>query len=321
MPQTIEVVGGAAFEHPHRQISIARDATSGRIAIAYVKPQNNSIRLAVSDDEGANFSLSTVNLTSGTTVSDPSVGLSGGNTTHVAFIQDTDVVYATRTGAAAFTEQRQSGVVPTSSISLAVDAMGNPGVAWFAIAGTNSADLGFWRPGSTSATVASGAMTDLSPIDRRPSVTLTFVGTTPHVAFHLLNTIAVDATQLWYAHATDTGATWSTPIAIPRNSSMANEFHSTQWYQALFVESATKISVAAPWSSIGTQINCNGPKLARSTDGTTFTTCSPAGTPIQRGGDWITMWSHKPGKITLVFHYDNRANPNLKAGIVMWREP
>ena len=150
---------------------------------------------------------------------------------------------------------------------------------------------------------------------------LTFVGTTPHLAFHLQKAVANDATQLWYAKASDSGSTWETPIAIPRNSSSTTEFHSTQWYEAISIQATGRVSVAAPWSSIGTQVNCNGPKLARSTDGLSFTTCSPMGSPVQRAGDWISMWSHRAGKETIVFSYDNRANPTLKAGIALWREP
>jgi hypothetical protein len=79
--------------------------------------------------------------------------------------------------------------------------------------------------------------------------------------------------------------------------------------------------VAANWEALGTPSNCNGPKLARSADGMTFTTCSPANTPLQRAGQWVTLWQHRPGKLTLLFHYEPRANPNMPGGIVMWREP
>ncbi len=322
--QTIEVVGGAVTQNPDRQISLARDADTGRIAIAYVKAQNNTVRLAISDDEGAHFSLSTVSDSAVTPfMSNPSVGLAG-STTHVAYVQGNELQYRKSVAGAAFTSPSPLAVTLAqhAALSLGVDSAGNPGVAFFVDVAGTSADLAFWRPGSSAVTVASADMLDLAVESRRPSVSLTFVGTTPHLAFHLQKADAVDATQLWYAKASDAGATWSAPIAIPRNSSSATEFHSTQWYQAISVESTGRVSISAPWSAIGTQVNCNGPKLARAPDGLSFTTCSPAGSPVQRGGDWVSMWSHRVGKQTMVFVYDvSRNNPNLKPGVVMWREP
>jgi hypothetical protein len=316
--KTIEVVGGAAFVHPNRQISIAREPVTGRIAIAYIKPQDNSVRVAFSDDEGANFSLTTVATGTGT-VSNPSLGLVG-DTIHVAFDDGGNLAYRKRVGSGAWTDELTGSVLVTGPISLAVDSAGNVGIA-FMISTGMSADLGFWRPGNaTPAVIATADNLDLTVAGREPSVTLTFVGTTPNVAYHLRKLPDADATELWYLKSTDSGSTWGTPIAIPRNSS-GTEVHSTRYYQALAVDPSGRVSVAAPWSATGTQTNCNGPKLSRAADGMNFMTCSPAGSPIQRGGDWINLWTHKAAKQTLVFHYDSRSNPSIKAGIVVWREP
>ena len=76
-------------------------------------------------------------------------------------------------------------------------------------------------------------------------MSLTFVGTTPHLAYHLRKLPDADATELWYLKSSDTGTTWGTPIAIPRNSSSATEFHSTRYYQALTIEPSGRVSVAA----------------------------------------------------------------------------
>lgn len=319
-PKTIEVVGGTLARPGDRNISLTRDASTGRIVIAYVKPQTNTIRLAISDDEGANFSLSTVDdETHAALDSNPSVASHNG-VLHIAFLQGSSLVYRTKTGTAAWVDASPSGItVGSPAVSLAVDSAGNAAVAFFVTVNATSADLAFWRPGTNAAAVASADMLDVTVSGRQPSVSLTFDGTTPHLAYHLQKLDAADATQLWYLASTDTGTTWATPVAIPRNSD-GTKFHSTQWYQAIAVESGGKVSVAAPWSAEGTQTNCNGPKLARSTDGLTFVTCSPALSPVQRGGDYVSLWSHRAGKLTLIFAYDSRTNPSIKPGVVMWRE-
>ena len=317
--KTIEVVGGAAFVHPNRQISIAREPVTGRIAIAYIKSQDNSVRVAFSDDEGANFSLTTVATGVGT-VSNPSLGLVG-DTMHVAFDDGGNLAYRKRVGSGAWTDELTGSVSVTGPISLAVDSAGNVGIA-FLISNGMTADLGFWRPGNAApAVIATADNLDLTVAGRQPSVTLAFVGTTPNVAYHLRKLPDTDATELWYLKSSDSGSTWGTPIAIPRNSSTAG-VHSTRNYQALAIEPSGRVSVAAPWSSTGdNQTNCKGPKLSRAADGVNFMTCSPAGSPITLGGDWINLWTHKAAKQTLVFHYDSRSNPSIKAGIIVWREP
>ncbi len=317
----IEVVGGSAAVPNDRQVSIARDDVTGRIVIAYVKAQTNTIRIAVSDDEGANFSLSTVDDEVHAALdSNPSVAARGG-VIHVAFLQGSNLFYRSRTGTAAWVDASPAGIsVAGKAVSLALDAEGNAAVAFFVPVNATSADLAFWRVGSNANAIASADMFDVTVAGREPSVSLTFAGTTPHLAYHLQKVDAVDATQLWYLKALDTGTTWAAPAAIPRNSSSAGIFHSTQWYQAITVEAAGQVSIAAPWSATGTQVNCNGPKLARSSDGASFMTCSPLNSPIQRGGDWVSLWSHKPNKLTLIFSYDSRTNPSIKPGVVLWRE-
>lgn len=327
-PRTVEVVGPIDLSHPNRQVSVARDAVTGRIAVAYVKAANNTVRLAVSDDEGANFSLSTVSdEPRAALMANPSLALAG-DTAHLAWLQGSDLMYRTRVGAGAWTDQSPgSGVVLGGRpLSLALDAAGAPGIAYFRSVNGTSAELVFWRPGSSPVTVATADLLDLTASDRAPSVSLTFEGTTPHLAFHLRKVAplatADDTTELWYAKATDSGATWGTPVAIPRTvDGTGTAWHSTQWYQAISIESTGRVSIAANWQATGTPAACNGPKLARSTDGLAFTTCAPAATPVQRAGQWLSMWSHKPGKQTLLFFYEPRANPSIKAGVVMWREP
>jgi hypothetical protein len=255
-------------------------------------------------------------------MSSPVVAMQGG-VTHVAWLQGSDVMYRRREGPSGdFTDQSLTGVSSTGrSLSMAVDSAGNAGVAFFVPVAGTSADLAFWRPGGNANAIASADMLDLTPAERAPSVSLAFEGTTPHLAYHLRKLADADATELWYLKATDSGTTWAAPVAIPRNAS-ANGVHSTRYFQALTVESSGRVTIAAPWSAVGTATNCAAPKIARSTDGASFMTCSPVNSVIQgRGGDWMNAFTHRAGKQTLVFHYDNRSNMQLKPGVVMWREP
>jgi hypothetical protein len=326
--QLIEVVGAIDVSAPTRQVSIARDDVTGRIGIAYVK-SDQSIRLAFSDDEGANFSLVTVTSTAAP-YSNPSLALHDG-VTHLAYLKGTVLTYAT--GASSLVEHPVEGTMlglAGQPVSLALDSAYQPGIAAFQVRGPGAAAaVAFWRPGSMPTAIADSNGLDVSPSLLRPSVALTFAGTTPHVAYHLRRTPETNTDsdpELFYAVATDgTGTSWKTPVAIPRNDTGLGAVHSTRWYEAITVDATGNIAIGANFYLHGGVTLCGGPKLARSSDGLTFQTCAPNPTPVQFAGEWLTMWHHQPGKLTMVFAYDlpngSRSNPLIKPGFVMWREP
>lgn len=330
----VEVVGEVDLSGPNRQVSLARDEVTGQLAIAYVKGAD-TIRLATSDDEGANFTLATVATASTGTASNPSVAVKGG-VVHVAWVDGTTVQYGKRAaGANAFTVMPAPYPAGTSrtvrsGLALGLDSPGNPGLAFFAWpAADDTPSLAFWRPPAFSSTViaSSGTVTaTAAQPDRSPSVSLAFSGELPRVAFHLrmVEPLATldNTTELSYAAATDAGGvTWGTPVGIPRNGD-ATKFNSTRWYQALVVEASGKVSVAANYAVNGTTGGlCGGPKLARSDNGTLFQTCSPAGSVYGFAGEYVNAWAHSPGKLTLLFAWDTRGTLTAKPGIAMWREP
>lgn len=325
--KTIEIVGEIDLAFPARQVSIARDPDTGQIGIAYVK-SDNSIRLAYSDDEGANFSLITASPTPPTAalVSNPSLAMKGG-TIHVAYVQGSDLRYRKRVGTGSFVEETPPGSLGfvNGPVSLALDSAGNVGIAALKANGPMEAEAVFWRPGGAVTTIATSNGVDVSLPERKPSITLTFVGDKPHVAYHLRRDAPApmndNTPELFYAKASDAaGTTWSTPLAMPRNGNGVT-YHSTRWYQAVQVDTTGRVSVAGNFAAQGALTMCGGPKLARSDDGVTFTTCAPANSPAQFAGESLTMWPHKLNKQTLIFHYPSRSNANLKAGVVMWREP
>ncbi len=338
--KTIEVVGEIDLAAPLRQVSIARDGVTGRIGVAYVKA-GAGIRFAFSDDEGANFSLSTVGQDPGAGDSSfPQLALRSG-VAHVAYLTSTDqVLYRTRTASAStFGAEQTAPITPGQAsalgpVSLALDGDGNPGLAYFTIGASLRATLAFWRPGgSTANEITNSNMTDvLRPVERRPSVTLAFAGTTPRVAFHLLRAEPVSMgmmtdqnPELWTSLATGPdGTAWSPLVGMPRNGDFQTmRFNTTQWYQGLVVHQGGALTIAGAFlshGSINTQC-AGGPKIAKSTDGTTFTTCAPMNSSLNFAGEWLSMWSHATNKVTIAFFYDRRASEQVLGGVVLYKEP
>lgn len=328
--KTLEVVGEIELGHPHRQVSLARDEVTGRLAVAFVKG-TDTIRVAFSDDEGETFSLVTASDNSaGLTVSDPALAVKNGSL-YLAFRQGEQVVYRQQTAAGTWSSQTPPlGAADTrvfnAGLALALDSAGHPALAYFGAPALDTPHLLFWRPGSATATEVATAGTVLhTDLNRAPSVSLAFAGELPRVAYHLRSVeplaTADNTPELSYAVATDAaGTAWGTPIGIPRNGDNTKS-NSTRWYQALTVE-GVKANVAANFAANGlVGALCGGPKLARTENGTFFQTCSPTGSPYNFAGEWVNAWNHAPGKLTVLFHYDQRANPNGKPGIAMWREP
>jgi hypothetical protein len=323
----IEVVADVDVSFPHRQVSVARDAETGRIGIAYVKAIDSTIRYAYSDDEGENFSLSSAAQSNGMTLSNPVLLLKNG-VAHLSFVRGASVVYAKRLAASVVFSETASDaaiVVANAPIDMKFDSAGAVGIVYFE-SDALKAKLNFWRPNEAPVMIANSDTTDVLIPTRYPSVSLTFVGTVGHVAFHLRKVPELspaDMTEeLFYAK--QNGTAWTSPVAIPRNGN-GIKFHSTRFFQALTIDSTSRVNIAACFAASGSQLQFGGPKLARSADGVLFDTQAPAATPAQFAGAWLSMWLYKMNKQTIVFHYDepigSRATADLKPGIVMWREP
>jgi hypothetical protein len=322
-PVIIETVGAIDISDPNRQISLSRDDVTGRIGIAYVAQQG--IRLGLSDDDGLNWSLETASATPGATVSNPQLVLHDGRT-HLAYVEDQKIVYRTRAGKALFQDQAVPLVGDATShlalpLSMALDDAGNVGLAYFV--GAPGTRLAFWRPGTTTANqIADAALVDNAAPAKKPSVTLTFLGALPRAAYHLLTSTDVTAAQLWFSAATDAaGATWGTPVGIPRYGATAAP-EGTHWYQGLAVD-ADRVFIGAFFAlTPSTPLQqCRGPRTSVSTNGTAFTTCSPDMATFGFAGQWMNVARHGAKKATMAFFYDPRANPFIKSGVVLWREP
>jgi hypothetical protein len=339
VPVTVAPVGQIDISEPNRQVSLSRDPASGSIGVAFINDQK-AVRIAISDDEGLNWSLETANLAnpSGHLLSNPVLVLNNG-VVHLAYFEAEaqcaaldcgQVVYRHRVGKGVFTDATSpvaagGDVTLAKPISMAVDSTGSAGIAYFsgppAAGGTVS--LLFWRPDGAVTQKISDTGGALIP--KPISVSLAFVGDKPRAAFHLPS-MAIPTAQLWYASASDTAGATFTPVAMPRNSAGAT-LEGTQSYQGLAFDSAGKIAIGAYFAQSPVPQQCSGgPKVARSNDGTGFLVCRPdtGGTAIFGfAGQWMNTAFHKPGKITLAFTYESNANPSInnKGGVIVFREP
>ncbi len=330
-PKLIEVVGQIELAAPHRQISLARDASTGRLGLAYLTSARQ-VRLATSDNEGASWSLRDLAPAGTKAHSDPSLALAGGNIDAAYWSEDAlcdgvgcraSIFYdrIPATGAASHQGVELATALeetPQFPLSLAVDANGEAGLAYFIRThSTPDFELRFWRPhSSTVATVLQSAQ----PQPIVPSVSLAFEGDKPRVAYHLAG--ADPLVELRYSAANDSrGTQWNSPVAVPRNGSSANP-DSTRWFQALAVDSGGAVAIAAfyGFSAAAPQMY-GGPKLARSAHGTDFTVTSPdLGRVFGSAGMWANLAYTRAHKLTGVFLYDINGNPSIKPGVVLWRE-
>jgi hypothetical protein len=342
---TIASVGEIDLTEPNRQVSLSRDPMTGTIGIAYVT-ETKAVKVALSNDEGVTWSLETVSLTNASShaLSNPAIVLNNG-VTHLAYFEAEapcgtadcgQVIYRKRVGKAAFTDATSpapSGAEVTLArpFALAVDGTGNAALAYFTGptgAAGGSVNLLFWRPSGTTTTKIADSMG--VAIAKPPSVSLTFSGDLARLAYHLPSSTTVDA-PLWYAAAADAAGSSFMLVDIPRNSTLPPDggttpiYEGTAAFQAIALDSAGKIAVAA--NHVGPSVNqgCKGgPKVARSSNGTVFTTCRPdtgSNGVFGFAGLWINAAFHKADKLTLAFTYETNSNPSVKGGVIVFRQP
>ncbi len=334
-PLRVEIVGNIDVAHPNRQISIARNPTTGQIGIAYLN-ELGVVRYGHSEDEGEHFSLEDVSApnTDSSKLSNPVLAYAGDDL-HIAYAAKPTcamgtcgkIVHRKRTGSAgAWSTDEVQGTLAARDwpFAMALDTAGAPAFAFFSEDVAGMVTLSYAAAGSTQTIATSSVMVDTAA--KTPSVSLTLQGDVPRVAFHLLSATNADA-QLWYA--TKSAGAWSTPVALPRNGPLGM-LDTTQWYQQIVSEGGNKVAIVANFQRAGTiGQQCGGPKLGRSNDGVAFTVCHPQSvgsmsSVIQQGGLWVNMASHRPAKLTMTLTYESNANPSLEpggGGVLLYREP
>jgi|GEM_PF-4116399 len=342
-PVQLDVVG-YVDDSRDREVTMARDASTGALLIAYqtidqLGDQTSEIKLAQSTDNGATWTTEQVardratDYATDNTVSRPIVAMRDGKT-FLAYFETwilsgsatTDSDAATyhlrsRTGlAGTFSDTlvpKVSGALLPGSESyvpgLAIDSAGNAGFAYVAATDDETYNLQVCYFASNQ-TASVAVFDSLDTQDDGPEVSLAFDGTKPRIAASLQRG-EDDATALWFS-ASDDGATWGAPIQVPNDGA-----------DGMGADLDLKLDAAGdPWiavhrSSNSGETQCGTPKLSTRTGTADFSTCGP---PLDQmpsfndyDGDFVQLGFTPEGKRVMAFSSTySRAQNN----IVVWRQ-
>jgi hypothetical protein len=320
----IAVVGDVVRRGSTIPFSLARDASNGRFAVAYMIGQHQ-ISLGLSDDLGVTWTSSVVDKTSEDvgSLTTPSLGAANGQAFLAYFHAGVGVQYLTgRLGDAPSGWPRVTapllpgtGEARAEGVTLGLDASLKPAVIyWLNPSDGSNLTLAFWRPGGDAVKVAdsNNHQTD------EPSAHLAFAGTQAAVLmFANRDEAFFDNHHLWFARSADNGGTWQTPVVVADDGGNAMG----PPIAVVLDRAGHPAGTAEMAGGNDTGTKCGVPKLMRSTDGVRWTTCAPGtkGAPTPNVTfPIITMAGND--KIYLAFKMLQPAG-GLGAGLVLWREP
>lgn len=324
---------------PHRETSIAFDAATKQIGIAYSADRNPTsssayeVRFAVSNDGGQTFAKEPVSI-----YKDPpaysedaynaSLAMRDGKA-YVVYTQRWQLCQSGRCDGGYFAERAAGGgwtrtplAIPGGAedirsmpTAIALDSAGNPGIAYWVrglAAGGYETRLMFAKPKAGGA--PSEAVLETLVQNDVVSVDVTYDGAKALVAAHLKS--VADATyDLQFAEG-DIGA-W-TKSTLPRSGA-----DTTLHYQSVSVGNG-EVVVGAEWGTATGKSNVPcGPKLLRRKSGASAfeVTCPDAAKLEGFAGENIEV-AHRPnGKLVMAIIVAQTDKDNVARGIVVWREP
>lgn len=331
-----------------QQVWLARDASTGRLGVAFQKFEafcvgsndETTVHVSFSTDQGATWGTSErvseakytrndpVNGVEVCDTTSPRIAMANG-TVHVAWAADAGeqdgigffrgYYYASSTAAGTWTRTLlphvgDDGRKGRTALSLALDSTGAPAVAYLMLSVgapvPNNTAIVYVRPGGAAVRVADSANIQ----NDAPQLTLAFDGTKPRVGALLSRPSASQATWVFRS---DDGAAFS-EARVPDDA----EDKGGRYLDLMF--QGGKGVLASEFGSSGTAGQCGGPKLSRSTDAAAWTTCGADDKSHQFLGSYVSAELASTGKIVMAFHTVNAdtANPSrFGRGIVLWREP
>lgn len=349
-PVKIDTVEDVTTNRPLREVQLVRDPSNGRLHVAYnaqrhLPPPNGDtlVMLAHSSDDGATWTKELVAHDNGApadntvyTVAHPTVAVANGKTVYAYYprfnIGNSCATSSQCNGWVVLTRSGDSGAFAGGIVESASGAKGGEalsGAAAFDASG-NAGFVFYSRPSELSPTLLLNYLkvgeTKAVPVfdsqgiqDDSPALSLAFEGTQPRIAAALQRVATPMSTNLWFSASPD-GTTWSAPVEMPIEGD-----DGMGTFVSLAANPMGGLTTAADFiSSSGMRGPCGGPKMATTTNDTTFVTCgaNPDQTNNDVGfaGNYVQIAYTKAGKRVLAFDYpaDSAA---LKAGVTVWREP
>lgn len=332
-------LGPIDSNQPHRQVSLARDKSNGRLGISYTVG-NNEIWLTMSEDGGATWAKARVDLDDANydgETSNPSLALANGKT-HLAYyhhcikqfasLADCNsqndshaVVYLSRSSSSeAFAHELSPVLAQTQDAKpfneLALDGSGNPGIVYYLGApdGSTAAEgynvtLAYWRPGQAAVKVLDSENTQ----NDAPSLSLAYHGAAPRILAHLLRDEPSSA-DLWFSASAD-GVSWGSPVALPRDAG-----GQTGWNQSLALDSTGKAAASAYFRASSGLTQFGGPKLWRSSDLSVWAVSSPDVSVLPDfAGEYVDTTFAGNDRLSMAF-FQGTTSEKLARGVVFWRE-
>jgi uncharacterized protein (TIGR03437 family) len=321
---TVATVGDVLTRF-RQSVSLGYDASTNTFAAA-TEDETHALRLYVSTDGGATWTLKKTFTTRDSDWSSPSLALANGNIYLSAVVNTQGLHYVTgrlSADAATWTD-RTAPLAPGTEIakadttSLALDSAGNPGIAYWAddaVDGYNEVCL-FWKPASGGAPVRAldtqGRQTD------DLAVKLAYFGLNPRLLVYAQRNDAEFGVRVHFARSDDAGLSWQTPVVIPPDGDSSSDFPFD-----LAIDSKGAAAAAFGQNSGSGGQTCGNPKLSRSSDLVHWTTCSFGDLSVT--GNFTVI----PGAVQLAFGGNDKLyllwweseSAAGAAGVMMYREP
>jgi uncharacterized protein (TIGR03437 family) len=306
--------------------SLAYDSGTKTFAVAS-NDFTGALRLYVSTDGGLTFSLKQTFSKFNNATTSPSLALASGNLHLSMNVENTGIVYVTGNLSADPATWTLKVVPAVKDVdialhgvmtSLALDATGNPAIAFWASDLTpgqsyNSILL-LWKPAGTASPVK--VLDSQNNQSDEVAVKLSFYGNNPRVvAFVARPGFAALGQGVQFARSDDGGATWRQPVAITPDG-----HSSTDYPFDMAFDSKGNGAILFGQNSGAGDTTCPSPKLARSSDLVNWTTCGVAND--------LGNFGNFPGGLNLAFQTNDKIyamwwNQDVLAasGVILYREP
>ena len=329
-PVQVDVCGNTYQSGGNITLSLASDPSNGMLGLAYEKNVStvpgagDQLGLAFSKDNGATWTVQSGRVDGIDQVFYPVLALFGGQA-YVSFangnyIYETGSETATASSWSMTTVPLPKGGTGTFGpiVTMALDNTGKPAVAYWYNDANNTTSIGYWRPGSSTASRAVATNYGNSNLDLR----MAFFGIQPRVFYWAFTSDngfnGID--QVWEAQSSD-GVTWNAAVPMPNDGSTS--FSGPLSFAIKSTGFATGVeSVNGGNNSVPQK--CGYPKWSQSSDLVNWTTCSPQGLghPILTGNYSYPSAAYGANdKIYLAFEQFDNTLADFATGVLLYREP